>query len=109
MTESEYLAAIDHELKGVDHFSVGTTYLCDECNPDELDEDEDLNIYDEGSFSWRACDSCGSSLGGDRYAAHGDINGELTHFAVCVDCMIYHANGDLPNFDAITVGERGVW
>lgn len=107
MTEAEYIAAIDHQLKGVEYFSVGSCHACAECNPDELDEDADLCA--EGNFSWRACESCGSLLGGDRYAAHGDIGGELTHFDVCVDCVLYHANGDLPDFEAQTVGERGAW
>jgi hypothetical protein len=28
-----------------------------------------LNSDDEGHFSWRRCDGCGSSLGGDRIGA----------------------------------------
>lgn len=52
---------------------------------------------DEGGFSWAGCDSCGSSLGGNLSPAHyiGDA-GEIVHCSVCVDCMMYHANGDLP-------------
>ena len=53
---------------------------------------------DEGSFSWSQCDACGSSLGGDRYAAHGFLKGtrEIIHLDVCVDCLLYLANGDEP-------------
>ena len=59
-------------------------------------------ICDEGGFSWRACDSCGSHLGGNRYDAHalrgsnatGDW--ECEHIAICEDCLCYHANGDIP-------------
>lgn len=98
MIEAEYIANIDHELRGVEYFSVGTAHQCGECNPDGLDENADLSVYDEGSFSWRACESCGSLLGGDRHAAHGFISGELVHLNVCADCLCYHANGDLPDF-----------
>ena len=55
----------------------------------------------EASFSWRWCDSCGSTLGGDRLPAVGlwrDESNELQgiDMEVCVDCAMYHANGDVP-------------
>jgi hypothetical protein len=52
---------------------------------------------DEGGFSWSSCDSCGSSLGGDRYVAHGvDANKDIIHMDICVDCLMFFANGDVP-------------
>lgn len=54
---------------------------------------------DDGGFSWTACDSCGSNLGGDRQPATA-INHEtketVEELGVCVDCCLFHANGDLP-------------
>ncbi len=60
----------------------------------------DGSVSDEGGFSWQVCECCNSDLGGDRYAAHAlaDDNGIL-HFNVCVDCIMYLENGDLPNDD----------
>lgn len=56
----------------------------------------------ETEFSWSACDACGSTLGGDRTPAHGlDTNGAVLHMHVCVDCVEYLANGDLPEDDAL--------
>ena len=40
----------------------------------------------------------GSRLGGDRHAAHGlDQNGDLVHMDVCIDCLLFLANGDEPS------------
>lgn len=91
---SKFTDAVDSNLEGLEHISVGYAShdLCDEC-PEEQDE----NVGDEGYFSWSACDSCGSSLGGTRYAAHArDKDGNLLHLNVCVDCLMYHANGEEP-------------
>jgi hypothetical protein len=75
----------------------GRTCECSSC------EDFDPETGDEGSFSWSPCDACGSSLGGDRHAAHGLVSRtkygrktHLIHLDVCTDCLFYTANGDLP-------------
>lgn len=60
---------------------------------------EDGSVFDEGGFSWQSCECCKSSLGGNRYAAHGFVDGELCHLDVCEDCLCYLANGDLPAND----------
>jgi len=78
------------------------------CGTEDLDRDdqETLQDYDEGSFSWESCDSCGSGLGGSRHKAHA-IHREafgpdakqpdnVIHIEICVDCLIWHANGELP-------------
>jgi hypothetical protein len=52
------------------HITLGKT--TDECGHDWRDP-EDQEAHSEGceqhGFSWRACEGCGSNLGGDRYAA----------------------------------------
>ena len=54
---------------------------------------EAQDVCDEGSFSWRSCECCGSMLGGDRYAAHAlDADGALTHMVVCSDCLLAMAS-----------------
>ena len=53
----------------------------------------------EPYFSWRACECCGSSLGGDREDCNGynpktkEIQGP---YSVCTDCLLYITNGDDP-------------
>jgi len=69
--------------------SVGWCEVCDHCPEDE----------DEGFFSWSPCDVCGSGLGGNRYAGHMLVDGKLCHIDVCVDCVMYIANGDLPEVE----------
>lgn len=54
-------------------------------------------IAEEPHFSRSECDTCGSTLGGDRHPAHyayGDR--KIGHLMVCVDCVFYMANGDVP-------------
>jgi hypothetical protein len=52
---------------------------------------------EEGGFSREGCDSCGSTLAGDLFPAHYlDAAREIVHCVVCVDCLQYHANGELP-------------
>jgi len=46
------------------------------------------------------CESCGSTFGGDREKAvalpHDLKTGEQYEIEICVDCLMFHANGDLP-------------
>lgn len=91
---SKFSAAVEKNLAGIEHLSTG--YIphedCSDC-PEQQNE----AVGDEGFFSWRACDGCGSSLGGTRYAAHGrDKKGGIIHLDICVDCLMYMANGDEP-------------
>ena len=92
---SAFLRAIDTYCKGLDTVAVGC--LGSECEHADGDPDH----YCESSFSWAQCDSCGTDLGGDRMPAYGlwrDESGELCTIAmdVCVDCAVFHANGDEP-------------
>jgi len=89
MTEEQrlFIERINHYLKDVEYFSVGGG-----CDREGCGEDS------EAFFSWSACEACGSTLGGDRYAAHGCIDGNVVHFHICTDCLFYHANGELPGY-----------
>ena len=113
MTETEFLERIERNLKGIHFFSVGPCLGCLTCFPDAEDpENPTESDYDgasEGGFSWSRCESCGSNLGGQRYPAHGVIadspeqaqqdDHPIEHFEVCSDCLFFHANGDLPEFE----------
>ncbi|MCG3778264.1 MAG: hypothetical protein JW388_0977 [Nitrospira sp.] len=113
---SAFTDRIDRNLRGLHSFSVGACPGCDECGLAEYGDAESresrhyqvaISAAAEGDFSWSSCDSCGSGLGGNRYPAHGVIAEtmeeaqkpqlEITHFNVCVDCVMYHANGDEPD------------
>ena len=92
------------------HVAPGSSATCPECleayGISERDErgrfrsvdamQEELYELESGSFSWHECDTCGSRLGGDRHEAHGEINGGWYHLSVCTDCLLYFANGDIP-------------
>ena len=77
--------------------------------PLESMTDEDMESWDEGSFVHGVhcpCDSCGSTFGGDRYKAHAIHHeafgpnakrpDDVHHIDICVDCLMFHANGDEP-------------
>lgn len=109
---SPFAKAVDHYCDGL-HVAVGAAACCSECRStydidDSISDDEAQEIlYDaaEPSFSWHQCDSCGSTLGGDRHDAHGlpidrdgafDYSQDMIHLSICSDCLIYHANGEEP-------------
>lgn len=57
------------------------------------------NLEDEG-FSRSPCDCCGSTLGGTRFfRGLAILQGceVVTELDVCIDCMMFHCNGDLPD------------
>lgn len=94
---STYTDAVELYTAGLQDVSPGAAACCPECNPDNLTQDE-LYECDEPWFSWSACETCGSSLGGDREAGHAFTkdDGELVHLSMCTDCVMYSANGDEP-------------
>ena len=82
-------------------------HICTNGEDIDLDDYETLQIYDEASFSCGECNSCGSTFGGDRFNAHA-IHKEafgpdakrpddVHHVDICTDCLMFHANGDLPD------------
>jgi hypothetical protein len=105
---STFTDAIRRNLDGLGPVFPGVVHDCPEC-PDVEDYGGDLERYHdearEPSFSWSSCDSCGSTLGGDRHAAHAwDADADpasagtagLYHLDICTDCLFFHANGDEP-------------
>ena len=94
MARLSYPDRVASTLEDVWYFSVGSCEGCPDCPEGEP----------EGEFSHRACESCGEHLAGDRHPAHGYLGDDsaaalesnLEHFQVCTDCVMYHANGDLP-------------
>lgn len=100
----KFLDAIERNWPGYT-IAPGASPDMDCCGNHPADSDE-LQIEDEGGFSWSPCESCGSTLGGDRHpghAIHKDAFGpnakrpdDVHHISMCVDCLLFHANGDLP-------------
>lgn len=95
-----FLEAIEHNLSGLKFFSVGACPGCDECGLPDVDsmDSAEYESADQGDeFSTVSCDSCGSDLAGSRHPAHGfTADDTLIHLDVCVDCLMFHANGELP-------------
>lgn len=81
--------------------------VCDGKGTVEPTERERESADSGNEFSSASCDSCGTYLAGSRYPAHGVLSltmedaqkpeREITHFDVCADCLVFHANGDLPD------------
>ena len=103
---SKYTERFEAYTDGLEAISVGACSDCRECYDDWssyrdggpetfINEIRDgLTLDDE--FSWSSCEACGSRLGGSRHVAHALDDGELVHVMVCVDCVMYIANGDDP-------------
>lgn len=70
-------------------------------NPDHIEKQlkrlKFPSVGDETGFSHRPCWTCQRPLGGDRHALNyiGD-DGEQHQEEICVDCVMYIVNGDLP-------------
>ena len=86
--------AIRLYCEGLDTVAVGCRG--EQCEYAEGDPDHQC----EASFSWGQCDSCGSTLGGDRMPAVGlwkdGGKWQEIDMSICVDCVMYHANGEAP-------------
>lgn len=92
----KYRNAVEHNLAGLSFISTGACKDCDECGLPEDPSDGDLDLASEPHFSWWSCDSCGSTLGGDRHPAHGRMSdGALLHLSICTDCLYYLNYGQL--------------
>jgi hypothetical protein len=77
-------------LDGVENLSTGGNDSCDTCGVDS--EGGGYFIAGDLPFSWSDCDSCGSTVAGQRYPAHGHIfwmdSAQLCHFDICEDCAM---------------------
>jgi hypothetical protein len=115
---SDFQQSFEQHTKDFSFLYPGKAAVCGEClasngveNTGEIDAmQQQLYELEEPHFSWSPCQACGSTLGGDRYVAHGDITeksaqfhagntSELIHLHVCVDCIQYIANDELPQED----------
>ena len=99
--------------------SPGIAPCCSQCQSEydktsgELAHDlEHGNLADEPSFSHHSCECCGNGLGGNRYVAHALVQVKsndnprklqwLTeHYEICEDCVLYIANGDVPDEESL--------
>jgi len=102
MTIQEYerfKLAVERNLNGLKFVSTGACPGCDECGLGNDPTMHALEAAGEPSFSWRECECCGSTLGGDRHPAHGVItdstDNQTLHFNVCTDCLYYLNYGQL--------------
>lgn len=101
----EYKDAVERGLKGLTAASSGCAHShCSDCECDAKDGDE--CHMGEPWFSWRACEVCGSTLGGDRQAVHAlDANNEMVHMNACVDCVYFIEYGCLDDTTMAEIGE----
>jgi len=99
--QEAFLSAINDRLEGLEFSSSGyATKSCPACLDIFPDHEGEEEPEDEGSFSWSQCDSCGTTLGGDRHVAHAFTKEmEVIHLDICTNCHMFHANGDLPDGD----------
>ena len=108
---SKFVEAFERGTSGKRGVSTGECPGCVRCA-----EQHDMSLAEherawragevdsEGSFSWRPCGICGTTLGGNRHVWHwirgGDESGkggEIEHEDdMCTDCMLFSANGDEP-------------
>lgn len=97
---SDFTERFDKGMAGITYFSTGFNPECSDCRDTHgfccVHAAKAEEVPDEGHFSRSQCDVCSTRLAGNRYAAHGFIDGELCHFDVCMDCVMYHNNGDMP-------------
>jgi len=103
---SAYADSVARSLRGLEHVSTGHCPGCPKCYPCEEGH------YEGEGFSWSECETCDSTLGGDRQAVHGigvrkrDArgrfkcgSGRLFHLSVCVDCLFFLEYGTEPGED----------
>jgi hypothetical protein len=81
---------------------------CPECDK-ELEEGRcpDHGNMQEPWFSWRPCECCRRSLGGNREHATGynPTTKEIQEYDVCEDCIYYAEYGQLDDMTMDEIGE----
>lgn len=109
MTAREYELLIERRTVGMTALFTGFCAGCLECQrnrdiPGTLEDFAEAiateEVLEQPWFSWYACDICGSRLAGVRVSGHYiDENDKIVHLdRVCMDCAVYIAIGDLPEF-----------
>jgi hypothetical protein len=73
------------------------SFLYTGCTPyGEPERQQEDNQDGEPWFSWRPCEMCGCTLGGNReYLFARDVNREICQFTICEDCVYYVNYGRL--------------
>jgi len=92
---NDFLMAVSMYCKGIDVVDIS----CGGINCEYADGDEDHEC--ESYFSKGQCDSCGSTLAGDRSKGFMNWKDETETWnsievELCVDCVAWHANGEVP-------------
>jgi hypothetical protein len=66
---------------------------------------QNLSGKGETYFSWRSCECCGTTLGGDREDANGynPTTKEVQEYSVCTDCIYYAEYGRLDDMTMLEV------
>ena len=66
-----------------------------------------FNSDREPYFSWRPCECCGDTLGGNRYdvAGYNNADKEIYLYAVCPDCLCYTEYGQLDDMTMMDMEE----
>jgi len=106
MTKSEYAdyeARVARGVEGLTFISTGACPGCEDCGLPKEPSEHERACAEEPHFSWRACDCCGSALGGDRHPAHGWRGDSLEHLSVCTDCLYYLNYGRLDDTTMLEV------
>lgn len=94
--EDPFPSAVERNLQGLRGLVHGLAHQCPECPEATGDPDTDSELATI-TFARGCCDSCGSGLAGSRHTMHAwDDHGGMYHLEVCTDCLMYHANGELP-------------
>ncbi len=103
--QEEYMESVRSGLEGIEAVSSGVCPGCTMCaDRHELTLDElevawsSGEVYEEAYFG-EGCDACGTWLAGNLYLSHGLIDGEIVELELCTDCVLYIANGDVPEFN----------
>jgi hypothetical protein len=97
--QAAYVEAVERHLEGLEAVSPGPSPGCEDCLPCEDPEEPGEDWWDlanEASFSHAPCDACGTGMAGSRYPGHGLLNDEVVHLSLCTDCVMFIANGVLP-------------
>lgn len=110
--EYEEAVADFSDCEGIDHLSTGH-YQCPECKVEFEDDGTcpqcgaDRECLNEPYFSWRRCDCCGSSLGGDREFATGwnPITRQVYEYSIFTDCAYYAEYGRLDDTTMLEIEE----
>lgn len=110
MTRDEYRefeAAFHESTAGLRFRSCGSCIeQCEDC-PRDIPYEDGVSYDHEPWFSWKPCECCHSTLGGNRKAMHAwkqHADGEsIIHLVVCMDCAYYNECGRLDDMTMLSI------